>query len=456
MINVTQGNPVPLRIQLEKGGVVFDLSDSSDISVTIVGAKVSKRLDEPVVVDGSINVTVPATMGTGFYGIEIKGTRFNKPWRTKYARVLELTDITTLSNNGKVKYIGEGDYFDIVMTVDLYESGESSEVLEELKRLRGEVASLTGELAEKDEVISKKDAVIAQKEEVISGKDEVISGLEGDLQESQQQLSDMTDERDKATLFIGSYLGGGADIEVPGRGELNIRYGSLEVPAGIAEIGGNAFRLRDNIINIDLGDVQVISNYAFRESSIQSVRGENVTLLGESCFRDCFNLVDVYLPNANGSPQVGGLFYGCRTLESISLPSLTTCAASAFYNCSNLKNVYLPKLTNVGNATFQNCSELEEISLPSLISLSPNTFLNCNKLRKVDFTNLAGITSATSNSNIEVIILRRSILATLSSTGYINNTCTVYVPDELVDEYKAASNWKNHAGQIKGLSEYVE
>lgn len=157
MLNITQGNPVPLRIQLKKGGVVFDLSDSSDISVTIVGAKVSKRLDEPVVVDGSIYVTVPATMGAGFYGIEIKGTRFNKPWRTKYARVLELTDITTLSNNGKVKYIGEGDYFDIVMTVDLFDSGSSADLLEELERLRGEVASLTGELAEKDEVISQKE-----------------------------------------------------------------------------------------------------------------------------------------------------------------------------------------------------------------------------------------------------------------------------------------------------------
>jgi hypothetical protein len=376
--------------------------------------------------------------------------------------VLNITD-ETVEDVSDEPVTMTGDYYDIVLTVNLYGGGDSAELLEELERLRGEVVTLNGELAEKDEVISQKDEVIsqkdeviAQKEEVISGKDEVISGLEGDLQESQQQLSDMTDERDKATLFIGSYLGGGTDIEVPGRGDLNIRYGTLEVPAGFTEIGDNAFRLRDNIINIDLGNVETISNQAFRESAIQSVRGEDVTLLKESCFRDCANLVDVYLPNANSTASFQSFFYGCRALTTISLPSLATCGASAFYNCSNLKNVHLPNLTTIGNATFQNCSELEEIVLPSLISISPYTFVNCSKLRKVDFTNLTGITSSINYGNIEVILLRRNIFAGLSSTNYINNTCTVYVPDELVDEYKAATNWKNHASQIKGLSEYVE
>lgn len=461
MLNITQGNPIPLGIQLRRNGADF-APESEGLHVRLTGYYGSREVEDVTVADGKILATVPATVHVGKYGIEITGTQAGSPWRTKYNDILLITDITVADVSGEPVTM-TGDYYDIVLTVNIYGSGDSAELLEELERLRGEVTILTGELAGKDEVISQKDkvisqkdAVIAQKDEVISEKDEVISGLQGDLQESQQQLSDMTDERDKATLFIGSYLGGGADIEVPGRGELNIRYGSLEVPAGIDEIGDNAFRLRDNVINIDLGNVQVISNHAFRESGVQSVRGENVTLLGESCFRDCSNLVDVYLPNANGNSQVGSLFYGCRTLESISLPSLTTCAASAFYNCSNLKNVHLPNLTTIGNATFQNCSELEEISLPSLASLSQNTFINCNKLKKVDFTNLIGITTTFNYNNVEVIILRRSILTTLYSTNYINNTCTVYVPDELVDEYKAAANWKNHAGQIKGLSEYVK
>ena len=440
MLNITQGNPVPLGIQLRRNGADF-APESEGLRVLLTDYYGSRAIEDVTVADGRILATVPATVRVGKYGIEITGTQAGSPWRTKYNDVLNITD-ETVEDVSDEPVTMTGDYYDIVLTVNLYGGGDSAELLEELERLRGEVA-------EKDDVISQKDAVIAQ-------KDEVISGLQGDLQESQQQLSDMTDERDKATLFIGSYLGGGADIEVPGRGELNIRYGTPEVPAGFTEIGDNTFRLRDNVIDIDLGDVQVISNHAFRESSMQSVRGEDVTLLKESCFRDCANLVDVYLPNANSTSSFNSFFYGCRALTTISLPSLVTCGASAFYNCTNLKNVHLPNLTTTGNATFQNCSELEEIVLPSLVSISPNTFLNCTKLRKVDFTNLTGITTTFNYSNIEVIILRRNILASLSSTGYINNTCTVYVPDELVDDYKAAANWKNHAGQIKGISEYVE
>lgn len=461
MLNITQGNPVPLEIQLRRNGADF-APESEGLRVLLTDYYGSRAIEDVTVADGRILATVPATVRVGKYGIEITGSQAGSPWRTKYNDVLNITD-ETVEDVSDEPVTMTGDYYDIVLTVNLYGGSDSAELFEELERLRGEVASLTGELAEKDEVISQKDevisqkdAVIAQKDEVISQKDSTIGGLEGDLQESQQQLSDMTDERDKATLFIGSYLGGGTDIEVPGRGELNIRYGTLEVPAGVTEIGDNAFRLRDNVIDIDLGNVQVISNHAFRESNIQSVRGEDVTLLKDSCFRDCANLVDVYLPNAESISSFGSFFSGCRALTTISLPSLVTCGASAFSNCSNLKNVYLPNLVTTGNATFQNCNELEEISLPSLLSISTNIFLNCAKLRKVDFTNLSGITSTINYSNIEVIILRKTLLITLSSTNNINNTCTVYVPDELVDEYKAATSWKNHAGQIKGLSEYVE
>lgn len=32
----------------------------------------------------------------------------------------------------------------------------------------------------------------------------------------------------------------------------------------------------------------------------------------------------------------------------------------------------------------------------------------------------------------------------------------IYVPDALVDSYKAATNWSTYASQIRPLSEYVE
>ena len=454
MLNITQGNPVPLGIQLRRNGTDF-APESEGLRVLLTDYYGSREVEDVTVADGRILATVPATVRVGKYGIEITGTQAGSPWRTKYNDVLNITD-ETVEDVSDEPVTMTGDYYDIVLTVNLYGGGDSAELLEELERLRGEVASLTGELVEKDEVISQKDAVIAQKDEVISGKDEVISGLEGDLQESQQQLSDMTDERDKAVLFIGSYLGGGADIEVPSRGELNIRYGTLEVPAGFTEIGDSTFRSKLFVDSIDFGDVETIGSYACYEcTNLKSVDGRNVQRIYQGAFYDCTSLVYVNLPNLREVSQ--SAFQNCRSLEVISLPELTTSAQYMFYGNTSLKTVNLPKMTIASAYMFYNCSALEELVLPSVGSISSAMFNdNCINLKKLDFAVVSSITQSINIDSIETIILRRPSMATLSQASHINNTCTVYVPDELVDEYKAATNWKNHAGQIKGLSEYVE
>jgi hypothetical protein len=461
MLNITQGNPVPLGIQLRRNGADF-APESEGLRVLLTDYYGSREVEDVTVADGRILATVPATVRVGKYGIEITGTQAGSPWRTKYNDVLNITD-DTVEDVSDEPVTMTGDYYDIVLTVNLYGGGESAELLEELERLRGEVVTLNGELAEKDTVIAQKDAVIgekdaviAQKDEVISGKDEVISGLEGDLQESLQQLSDMTDERDKATLFIGSYLGGGTDIEVPGRGELNIRYGTLEVPAGFTEIGDGVFRQRSDIERVDLGDVEALDTYNFNGStSIISVRGENVRTLNGYNFGTCPCLSEVDFPNLESCDTYE--FNGCTTLETISLPNLLIMKGQGvFLGCRALKNVYLPKLHTAGQRAFMNCSSLEELSLPLLESIPSAMFSGCDMLKKLEFHELESISSIINYPSIEVIIIDRNDVTSLSNPSYINSTCTVYVPDELVDVYKAATNWKNHASQIKGLSEYVE
>ena len=266
----------------------------------------------------------------------------------------------------------------------------------------------------------------------------------------------MTDERDKATLFIGSYLGGGADIEVPGRGELNIRYGTLEVPAGFTEIGNSVFRGITSIDSIDFGDVETIGDYACYDcSNLKTVEGRNVQKIFSNVFYGCLSLKYVSLPNLNDASQ--SAFYNCRSLEVISLPELTVATQYMFYGNTKLKSVNLPKVISVYSYVFYGCSALEELALPAVVSISSPMFDNaCISLRRLDFAVVKSIAYSINIDRIETIILRRPSMATLSNASYINNTCTVYVPDELVDEYKAATNWMNHASQIKGLSEYVE
>lgn len=42
---------------------------------------------------------------------------------------------------------------------------------------------------------------------------------------------------------------------------------------------------------------------------------------------------------------------------------------------------------------------------------------------------------------------------TFDSSAVATDTCYIYVPDTLLEEWKATSGWSSHASQIKGLSE---
>jgi hypothetical protein len=62
-------------------------------------------------------------------------------------------------------------------------------------------------------------------------------------------------------------------------------------------------------------------------------------------------------------------------------------------------------------------------------------------------------------SKLAKLILRSNTLCALSSAGAFTSTPIakgtgfIYVPDDLVDTYKGATNWSTYANQIKGISE---
>lgn len=109
-------------------------------------------------------------------------------------------------------------------------------------------------------------------------------------------------------------------------------------------------------------------------------------------------------------------FYGlAQTLTYVYFKNADTVNTNAFYNCRALKKAHFDKVTSITANAFYLCSTLEELVIrtPSICSLSANLTNNGITLGK----------------------------------GYI------YVPDELVEEYKVATNWSTYATQIKPLSE---
>jgi hypothetical protein len=154
----------------------------------------------------------------------------------------------------------------------------------------------------------------------------------------------------------------------------------------------------------------------------------------DGAFNGCSQLTSIHLPVAT---SIGNhAFAGCSSLTSISLPSAESIGDTAFAGCTQLTAVSLPAVKSTGFAVFMNCSQLTSVSLPAATSIDGGTFHQCPNLTTIILGNTSGV-------------------ATLSVAYAFTNTpnAIVYVPDELVDSYKSATNWSNYASRIKGISE---
>ena len=90
-------------------------------------------------------------------------------------------------------------------------------------------------------------------------------------------------------------------------------------------------------------------------------------------------------------------FLNCASLESVSMPDVTTVGVGAFANCTALKNVSMPKITTVPDYSssfpyggfFYMCTGLEEFTsqnAPKLTVFSRYMFFGCTGLKRVQMT----------------------------------------------------------------------
>lgn len=143
---------------------------------------------------------------------------------------------------------------------------------------------------------------------------------------------------------------------------------------------------------------------------------------------------------------------------------------------NSLSNVNLNNF-NTGNVNTMLCMFQESESLKSIDVSSFNTsnvydmngmFINCKKLESLDLSNFDTSNVMTNQSMFngcskltKLIINNNSIFKNtssgiLSGTPIASKTGYVYVPDDLVESYKSATNWSVYASQIKGMSELPE
>ena len=184
---------------------------------------------------------------------------------------------------------------------------------------------------------------------------------------------------------------------------------------------------------------------------------DRITTVGVCAFLGCQALTAIDLPNVT---QVNrNAFESCVWLSTTNLPKVTEFDREVFLS-SGIQQADFPLATTIGRGCFQVATNLTSANLPLVTALPADAFRN-SSIRTADFAAVTNInrTAFTDCTSLETLIIRTpsvcvisDISVALRGSKIASGTGYIYVPDDLVDSYKAATNWVALANQIKPIS----
>ena len=204
---------------------------------------------------------------------------------------------------------------------------------------------------------------------------------------------------------------------------------------------------------------QIIGGAFFNCKGLTSVTiGNSVTRIGREAFYCCSGLTSVTIPNSVTS--IGGYAFGnCTGLTSITIPnSVTSIEYGTFYCCSGLTSVTIPNfVTSIGNYTFSGCSGLTSITIPnSATNIGVQAFYSCSGLTSVTIPNSVKSISDEAFakcSNLENVYCYAEkfsrIRVDIFKDSYIEYA-TLHVPSSAISYYQTTEPWSGF-GTIKAL-----
>ena len=193
-------------------------------------------------------------------------------------------------------------------------------------------------------------------------------------------------------------------------------------------------------------ELQTINSYAFYNDANIIWNGwpfPKAKTIGNYAFRYCYGLTgDIVLPSTVTS--IGQYtFANCEHIETFTAPgAITTFNTYTFIGASGhimqMRECHLPNLgtsialnVNWGSTTAANaCQNLEVCDIGKAKSIAANTFANCYKLQ----TLIMRRTSVTTCANVSAFL-------NTPIRGRNSMTARIFVPEALIDSYKAASVW---------------
>ena len=129
-------------------------------------------------------------------------------------------------------------------------------------------------------------------------------------------------------------------------------------------------------------------------------------------------------------------FGGCKSLASVNIPnSVKIIGGGAFGGCSSLTSINIPNsVTIIASGAFSGCSSLTSVNIPNSVTIIDNlAFSGCTALVKLI---ALCATPPTCGDN--------------SFYGIDKQKCTLYVPKNSLEAYKAAYGWRDFYNMEEG------
>ena len=196
-----------------------------------------------------------------------------------------------------------------------------------------------------------------------------------------------------------------------------------------------------------------LSGISFEEVTLHN----DITEITNEAFRDCDALLSVTIPDKVAEIK-SSTFYGCDALERVVLGSrVTNISGEAFRDCRKLKSVYFPtSLTNIDDRAFYCCESLEEaIFNEGLTSIGYDAFSECHSITKVVLpSTIVRIENYAFNhdSSLKEVYCKAGVVPA-GGREMFNGSAEdrkIYVPVEVMYDYRAAEYWKDYAEYIFG------
>lgn len=216
---------------------------------------------------------------------------------------------------------------------------------------------------------------------------------------------------------------------------------------------------------ISNGEITAVRDYAFYgDDGLVTVDMPNVITVKPGAFQLCENLTSF---NFNKVTAIGDYAFGnCSVLgPALELPKVkfgSTAGRYAFQYDTAITSVSVPVTNLIPHSCFIRCTALESISLPQAGTLNDWCFSYCTALKEATLPAAKVFTRyAFASSGLEKLVLPGTTVVTIAVDTFQNSPIAngngyVYVPDDLLETYKAATNWVNIADRIKPLSELPE